>query len=44
MQQEGGVHKNGPQSMWQACVLHAAPSQEKALNAVVQITYTCMIL
>ena len=39
MQQEDGVHENGPQSMWKAYVLHAAPSQKKALNAVVQITY-----
>ena len=43
MQQEDGVHENGPQSMWKACVLHAVPSQEKALIVEVQITYMILL-
>ena len=42
MQQEGGVHKNGPQSMLHACVLHATPSQQKSLIAEVQLTDTIL--
>ena len=43
MQEEGGVHNNGQQSMWHACVLHAAPPQEKALIAEVQMTYMILL-